>query len=558
MRSALCVLLFGCGLALTAATAETAPLRRFALIVGANDGGSGRPVLRYAVSDAERFGRVLVDLGGVAAADAIVLKQPGAGDLEQSLTQLRARVGDARQAARAAGGGRTEVLVYYSGHADEKGLLLGDDRYSYRSLRDQLDALPADVRIAVLDACASGAITRLKGGKERPAFLVDEAADMQGHAFLTSSSETEAAQESDRIGGSYFTHFLLSGLRGAADASGEGKVTLNEAYQFAFSETLGRTVDTNAGAQHPSYDINMSGSGDVVMTDLRQTSATLVLGESLDGRFFVRNARQELVVELHKPYGRRIELGLEPGRYEVRVEREAAALLAKPELAEGGRVTLEPNQFTATRSEMTRTRGGFGERSVTVGGRNRIDAQLGLWDKGSTNTAGAVFAGTDEGSLLVGIRFTRFLSETLAISAGLEAAPGPSGTVVATPDVFAGDSTVFSIPIAAHWNPFPSWGRAELRPHLSVGLGPVFGTAEGTSVSGSRVIAGTHTEVSIGGDLGVGVDLHLGRAVSLGLDAGYRWMADFPEPVGARDNYSGFTLAVRVGWLFGKGSGPSR
>jgi hypothetical protein len=86
----------------------------------------------------------------------------------------------------------------------------------------------------------------------------------------------------------------------------------------------------------------------------------------------------------------------------------------------------------------------------------------------------------------------------------------------------------------------------------------VFGTAEGTSVSGSRVIAGTHTEVSIGGDLGVGVDLHLGRAVSLGLDAGYRWMADFPEPVGARDNYSGFTLAVRIGWLFGKGSGPSR
>ena len=136
---------------------------------------------------------------------------------------------------------------------------------------------------------------------------------MRGHAFLTSSAETESAQESDRIRASYFTHYLISGFRGAADLSGDGRVTLNEAYQFAFSETLGRTVDTSGGAQHPSYDINLSGTGDVVMTDVRQTTATLVLGEDLDGRFFVRNDAQELVVELYKPFGRKIELGLEPG-----------------------------------------------------------------------------------------------------------------------------------------------------------------------------------------------------------------------------------------------------
>lgn len=52
------------------------------------------------------------------------------------------------------------------------------------------------------------------------------------------------------------------------------------------------------------------------MTDLRQTSATLVLGAELDGRFFLRNARRELVVELYKPFGRKVELGVEPGSYE--------------------------------------------------------------------------------------------------------------------------------------------------------------------------------------------------------------------------------------------------
>src|SRR6185436_8809935 len=140
-------------------------------------------------------------------------------DLVDAFDLLNKHVVDARRAAT--GAGRIEVLVYYSGHADEQGLLLGDDRYSYRTLRDRLDQIPADVRIAILDACASGAFTRLKGGRVRPAFLVDESANMRGHAFLTSSAATETAQESDRIRASYFTHYLISCFRVAADLSGD-------------------------------------------------------------------------------------------------------------------------------------------------------------------------------------------------------------------------------------------------------------------------------------------------------------------------------------------------
>jgi len=68
-------------------------------------------------------------------------------------------------------------------------LLLAEDRYSYRTLRDRLDQIPADVCIAVLDACASGAFTRRKGGRVRAPFLVDESASMRGYAFLTSNTE---------------------------------------------------------------------------------------------------------------------------------------------------------------------------------------------------------------------------------------------------------------------------------------------------------------------------------------------------------------------------------
>jgi len=541
---------------LVASAALPAAVQRLALVAGANDGGPDRPVLKYAVSDAERFARVLLDLGGVSPANAILLRQPKLRELEQALDQLRSRIDEARRTAAGNGGGRTEVLVYYSGHADDKGLLLGEDRYSYRSLRDRLDDVAADVRIAVLDACASGAITRIKGGVLRPPFLVDESADMRGHAFLTSSAATEAAQESDRIRGSYFTHFLISGLRGAADMSGEGKVTLNEAYQFAFNETLGRTAETKGGAQHPSYDINLSGTGDVVMTDLRQTSATLVLGEALDGRFFVSNARQELIVELYKPYGRKVELGVEAGSYEVRVEREAAALLAKPKLGEGDRVVLEPTQFTPTTPLPTRARGGF-VPPFAVTDRNRIELLMGTWFVPGRSDTPSVAAGEDAVDIATGLVYTRFLREDLALTFGARVRASNS-TIVSPSGSFSGDLALVSLPLGVRWNPMRgALHTRAVRPYLAVGLGPVFGGSSGAGIwVDDGAFAGSRTRASIGGTIDAGVDFHLGRHWSLGVGGGYQWMVDFSEPVGARDNYSGFQLGVSIGWLFGKGSSP--
>jgi hypothetical protein len=529
-----------------------AAIERFALVVGANHGGTDRIDLRYAVADAERFARVLAELGGVRPESAILLKQPKMGELESALDELRVRVGEARSQA---GAGRTELLVYYSGHADEKGLLLGEDRYSYRSLRDRLDQVPADVRIAVLDACASGAITRLKGGQPQPPFMVDESTDMRGHAILTSSSATEAAQESDRIQGSYFTHYLVSGLRGAADLSGEGKVTLNEAYQFAFGETLGRTVDTKGGAQHPSYDINLSGTGDVVMTDLRQTSAALVLGENVDGRFFVRNERQELVVELYKPLGRAVELGLEAGAYEVHVERAAAALVAKPQLAEGARVVLDAAQFTATTQEVTVSRGGPKPPPFAVAGRNRLELRFGMFDVTSGTSSGAVVTEGVSVDVLGGLRYTRFLQEGLAMTFGIDGLGAASGESVSAFGVSSGQTAIGAFALGVRWNPAPGWTRS-VKPYVDLSIGPVFGEFSGASVGVGGTHAGEVVEVTVGGLVGAGVDFHVSRGFSLGVSGGYRWMGDFSRPIGARDNYSGFDLTLNIGWLFGEGAAP--
>ena len=536
-------------LVLAAGRVEAAPVQRFLLVIGANSAGADRPKLQYAVSDAERFARVLVELGGVTRANEIVLRQPTLPELIAALDQLHARVSDARRANNPSG--RTEVLVYYSGHADEQGLLIGEDRYSYRALRTRLDQIPADVRIAVLDACASGAFRRIKSGRTRPAFLVDESADMRGHAFLTSSAATEAAQESDRIRASYFTHYLVSGFRGAADLSGDGKVTLNEAYQFAFQETLGRTVDTRSGPQHPSYDISLSGTGDVVMTDVRQTSATLVLPGDLEGRFFVRNAAQELIVELYKPLGRPVELGVEPGTYEVRAEIRKSSLVAKANVPDGGTFVLEPRQFGPAAVEATRRRGGANAPPYAVAGRNRLEIRFGTWhvsDNGST-----VAAGVYARDLVAGAQYTRYVDERFAVTFGIEAAGAESGASVGPDGIFAGTSDLVAFRIGARWNP---WGRhryAEaMKPFFAASVGPVLGASSGSYVGNGNLFAGTRADSAVGGHLGAGVDFHVARWLSVGVSGGYNWMLDFAEPIGRRDNYSGPQLGVNIGWLFGR------
>lgn len=330
-----------------------AALRRFALVIGANDGGKDRVKLRYATSDAKDFGRILEELGGVARGDAFVVLDPDRDELRAALDQV-ARAIDAAKPA----GQRLELVLYYSGHSDGEGLLLRGDRFGYDELRRALTRFSTDVRVAILDSCSSGALTRQKGGVRRAPFLMDGAAAVRGHAFLTSSSEHEAAQESDRLQASYFTHFLVSGLRGAADASGDGRVTLNEAYQYAFDETLRQTEKTQAGPQHPAYDIQLQGTGDLVMTDLRATSASLVLAPELQGRFFVHDSDERLAAELYKPAGRGIELGLAPGAYTVRLDRKDELFEASVNLAEGQHLTLGAKQMEKVSRELTALRGG--------------------------------------------------------------------------------------------------------------------------------------------------------------------------------------------------------
>lgn len=344
------------GLALQAALVQDVladgGIRRFALVIGANDGGPDRATLRYAEADARTVAHVLTELGGVSPRDRVLVVDPDKLSLVSALGELRGRI-------EAVGlQQRTEVVVYYSGHSDERGLLLGTQRFTYKELRDALANLDSDVRIAILDSCSSGAMVTGKGGRHVAGFLDNQANQVAGHAYLTSSAADEVSQEAASLGGSYFTHALVTGLRGAADANADRLVTLNEAYRFAFDETLARTESSRFGAQHANFDIQLSGSGDLVMTDLRDRTATLELDDGMSGRVFVRDEDGRLMAELGKAPGRPVALLLEPGKYSVTLEREEGTYSGTARIDGATPAALAFGDLSAVSVEATVARGG--------------------------------------------------------------------------------------------------------------------------------------------------------------------------------------------------------
>jgi hypothetical protein len=188
--------------------------------------------------------------------------------------------------------------------------------------------------------------------------LHDRSNKVGGFAFLSSSSADEDAQESDRIGASFFTYFLVAALRGAADRNRDGKVTLSEAYQFSYDHTLGRTQNTRHGPQHPAYEMHLSGTGDVVITDLRSTESTLVLPSALAGRVTIVDASGRVAVELTKEAGEPLSLALPSRTYTVRVDNDGGSFVATVTIDRVGAIDFDDDTLRRTRPETTVARGG--------------------------------------------------------------------------------------------------------------------------------------------------------------------------------------------------------
>ncbi|HLK91661.1 MAG TPA: caspase family protein [Polyangia bacterium] len=314
-------------------------LHRYAVIVGNDSGGADTRPLLYAGADAGKVYDILTRLGGVRTEDANLIVDGAASDVLNAIAKVEKQATDA-----ARHGEHTALFFYYSGHAKDGALRLGESRLPIDALRGLVAAAPVDVRIVILDSCRSGILTRSKGARKAPAFAIESESprDAKGLVILTSSASDEDSQESDAIGGSYFSHHLASGLLGGADKSGDGQVTLFEAYAYAYDRTVADTADSAAGAQHPTFSYDLAGNGDLVLTDVASRHEGVYLPRQAPGGVYYLVDRQGFVAaEINKGDGVDRRVALAPGRYRVKRRLTDRLRVGEIDVTRGALVTLE-------------------------------------------------------------------------------------------------------------------------------------------------------------------------------------------------------------------------
>ena len=333
---------------LLSSTPASAGVQRWAVLVGNNEGHPSATPLYFAELDAKKMQRILTDQGGVSDPDVRVLLGRSRNDVFFTMGALRAPIAAAR-----ARGDQTVIYFYYSGHADDTELQLGRSGITWAELASLLDHTGADVRVAFVDACQSGTITRAKGGTLAPSFVFDvsERLDSSGTVIITSSTGDEASQESDSVGGSYFTHFLVSALTGAADENRDGQVTLSETYQYVYHKTVFETSGTRSGTQHPTYEWKLSGTGDLVMAELDRAGSSLIFPSANPGTFAVFDQDHKLFVAEVDVTDTDRRLALRPGRYLVQRRFPTWLAVARITVPVYGSLTVDGDDFQRSEYE---------------------------------------------------------------------------------------------------------------------------------------------------------------------------------------------------------------
>jgi hypothetical protein len=330
-----------------------APTVRLGLVIGNNLGREPGRSLRYAEGEVGRLADLLRDAGEFD--DVVTLRGASKPEIEKALVHVRKRLETAKQAGR-----QTLFLLYYSGHGDNEALEIGAERLLLRDVRSFLEQLVvADVRLAFIDACQSGALTGVKGGKRVPGYEVRLAdpGNVKGMAIVTSSTANELSQESDDLRGSFFSQSIMAGLRGAADSSRDGQVTLGEVYQFASRRTLASTAASLTGGQHPTFDYRMAGAGEVVLTRTRPRDARVAFVRESGATYAVVSRDSgDVIAEISSSPSEDLYLAVPAGEYRF-VRRMMGDVRERTLALSSGSTTLvEPAAMTPVVRESTRSK----------------------------------------------------------------------------------------------------------------------------------------------------------------------------------------------------------
>jgi hypothetical protein len=283
-----------------------------------------------------------------------------------------------------------------------------------------------------------------------------------------------------------------------------------------------------------------------------------VIAAPADGRFYVLDDRKRLVLEFYKPAGRKVDIGLEPGVYEVRFEREPKALSARLEIREGPHQVIDLAGFGPARLEFTRLRGVDTGPEYVLSGRHMGRVMFGTWNGPGqvrpVSGAPAPFVGeyVNAGRLAVTTEYLKFVRDDLAVGAAAHVLVDSVESRSTGDTLAVRDRVGVSLPFVVRWNPirrFTSWRTVE--PYLQGAFGPLFGGYNTVRTVGETVASETVVNTTIGGSTGIGADIRAGRSWTAGASVSYNFSGDVQEVGIDRVRYSGWEVTFGVARLFG-------
>jgi hypothetical protein len=180
----------------------------------------------------------------------------------------------------------------------------------------------------------------------------------------------------------------LAALRGDADFDHDGRVTLMEAFTYAQRRTVAESLDLG---QHPEFDIGLSGTSDVVLTELQRGRGHVTLGRELEGRFVIASLpRPEILVEVQKNSGEELTLAVPAGSYVVRQPQGFRVALQQIDLPYGGSKLVDGTHFVVRDFAEVALKGSgieFHPNALQISGALAtapVDGTPALWEWGAT------------------------------------------------------------------------------------------------------------------------------------------------------------------------------
>ncbi|MGD9724002.1 MAG: caspase domain-containing protein [Pirellulales bacterium] len=240
------------------ATADSSqkPGTQWALLIGCEKYLRANP-LRFTVNDVHQVGATLRSRGGMDREHILEMTDKSTNE---KLRPLKANLTAELATWLKKLGPKDTLIVYFSGHGfrDTDGRMylapldIDPDNpaatgISIEWLREQIAGCAADFKLLLIDACHAGSE---KGNDDKSAVAASDLGkkfeELEKVVTLASSRADQVSQIWEDKSQSLFSYWLNQGLKGHADANGDGEVDIDELFKY-----VERLVSTTAQKHFP-------------------------------------------------------------------------------------------------------------------------------------------------------------------------------------------------------------------------------------------------------------------------------------------------------------------